>query len=71
VTGKEIIKAEKANLPSTETLKTVLATAKSTGEVKPIITAAKALMRASFPTKQRSADVPTSLGDALREGQRS
>ena len=34
---------------------------------------AQAAMRASFPTKQRqhTRDVPTSLGDALREGQRS
>ena len=34
---------------------------------------AAAAMRTSFPTKQRqqTGDVPTSLGDALREGQRS
>ena len=53
--GKDVVPVKKTNLPSPETLKTKLATAKTTGEVKPIITAAKALKVVAKDAKNRQA----------------
>jgi hypothetical protein len=53
--GKDVVPVKKTNLPSPEALKTKLATAKTTDEVKPIITAAKALKVVAKDAKNRQA----------------
>jgi hypothetical protein len=52
---KELVPVQTANLPTPPVLKTKLATAKTTGEVKPIITAAKALKVVAKEAKNRQA----------------
>jgi len=52
---KDVVPVQKTNLPSSEALKTKLATAKTTGEVKPIISAAKALKVIAKDAKNRQA----------------
>ena len=52
---KDVVSVKKANLPTQEILKASLAAAKTTGEVKPIITAAKALKVIAKDAKNRQA----------------
>ena len=52
---KDVVPVQKTNLPAPEVLKASLATAKTTGEVKPIITAAKALKVIAKDAKNRQA----------------
>jgi hypothetical protein len=52
---KDVVPAQKTNLPTPAALKTKLATAKTTGEVPPIITAAKALKVIAKDAKNRQA----------------
>jgi hypothetical protein len=53
--GKDVVPVKKTNLPAPEILKAKLATAKTIGEVKPIITAAKALKLVAKDAKNRQA----------------
>jgi hypothetical protein len=52
---KDVVPVKKPNLPAPEALKASLATAKTTGDVKPVITAAKALKAAAKDAKNRQA----------------
>ena len=52
---KDVVPVQKTNLPAPEVLKASLATAKTTGEVKPIISIAKALKVVAKDAKNRQA----------------
>ena len=52
---KDVVPVKKTNLPAPEALKASLATAKTTGDVKPVITVAKALKVAAKDAKNRQA----------------
>jgi hypothetical protein len=52
---KDMVPVKKTNLPAPEALKASLATAKTTGDVKPMITAAKALKVVAKDAKNRQA----------------
>ena len=54
---KDVVPVQKTNVPTPAALKASLATAKTTGEVKPIITAAKALKVIAKDAKNRQAIV--------------